>query len=121
MLAKCPAVHDFTDQFPVAHLFDAQLDQAIREQDSIATVNFPRQGREGCANSCGIAEHLRRRNHKSLPCAKPHRPAPSKRPRTDFWSLEIRQNGDWLFMLAGGGADHSEGLRVLFVRSMRKV
>ena len=66
MLAQGAAVDDIADHVPSAHLLDAQLDQAIGQQNAVPAMYFARQLLEGGAYAGGVAQDAGRGNHESL-------------------------------------------------------
>src|SRR2546429_453376 len=121
MLAECAAVHNLADHLALAHLLDAQLDEAVRKENTVARMNFPGQAREGCADARGIAENFGGSDGEPLPGAQHHRPATRQRPGADFRSLKVGQNRNRLFVFAGGRANQREVLCVLYVCAVREI
>jgi len=116
-----PAVHDFANHVPAADFFHAQFDQPVRKQDAVATVNFSRQRCENCIYARRISQNLRRGDYELLARTQQNWPAARQRSRSNFRSLQVRQDGNRFFMLDGSSPQRRNIFRVLLVGTMRKI
>jgi hypothetical protein len=84
-------------------------------------VDFAREWPEDRADARGIAENFRGGDDEALSGAKHDGAASSKGAGANLGALQIRKNGDGLFLFDGGSAKGDDILSVLGVSAMRKI
>ena len=100
---------------------NAQLDQAVGEQNARALLHVFRQSLEGGAHQrCG-ARHIARRNGQPLAGLEQHRLVIFQLGGADLGPLQIAQDAQRLALLAAHLADHLDQRQLLLVGAVGKV
>jgi hypothetical protein len=121
VLAQQAAVDDLADHVSLVHFGNAQLDQAVGEQNARALLDVLRQRLEGGAHQRGRARNLARRNGQPPPGLQQHRLVVLQQGGADFGPLQVAQDAQRLAFLAAYLADHLNQRQFFLVDAVGKV
>ena len=118
VFAQLASVYDLADDIVVHNLFDAQLDEAIREEDARALLNIFSKRLEGRADERRRALYFVRRDGNFFSRDKHHRYMILELGGANFGTLQVSQDAERLILLATHLADHLDQSKLLFMGAM---
>jgi hypothetical protein len=84
-------------------------------------MDFAGKRAEDGADAGGVAQNFRSGDDEALSCTQDDGPATRERAGANLRALQVGENSDWFFLFDGGGAQRDDILRVLGMRTVRKI
>src|SRR2546427_10067288 len=104
MFAQQAAIDHIAFHILAAHLYDAQLDQAVRKQNPCAGLDFARQVLKCSRDEARRADYVARRDGDMRPGLESDGCMSLEASRADFGALQILQDADGAVFLLGSAA-----------------
>ena len=121
VLAERAAVDNLADYVLAFDHVDAQLDEAVGEEDAGTMLQVFCEGLEDGADHGGGAFDLTRGDDKALACDELDGLVVLELAGANLGALEVGEDADGLALFAGDGADHLDEFSLLGVGAVREV
>ena len=121
VFAELAAVDDFADDVAAVDLVDAQLDEAVGEQNARALLNVFSEGLEGGADERGGALDFARGDGDLFAGDEHDRLVIDELGGADLGTLQIAEDTERLVLFAGDFADHLDQGELVFVGAVREI
>ena len=121
VLAQFAAVHHMANDALPGGGKHAQLDQAVRQQDSIALVHFGRQPLVGGGDAFAIPRRIGDGDGELGVRSQGHVAPTLEWAGAYLWSLQVGEDADGLLLFPGGGAEKRDGAGMLLMRAVGKI